>query len=243
MNLEKEYMLKTENIGTYNSFAHEKVNKLIQTGKKLRLDIGTSWNIPYSTSWHSSLNDIVSISVEPNVHCLKTIYEKIKHIKNHFHIIGAIDHLNEDHVELKPFYITTVDPGCSSLLQPILTYSGFNGYGIQSIVDIETFPMKALLKNVKCELIELVKIDTQGKDLDVIKSFGEHIKKVCYLDIEDDCSQFYLGAAKHDDIVKYVTDIGFELYETISHGKNNLNDLRFVNKRISIPENYSNITL
>lgn len=227
-------------ISTLNDFDFLEVNKKLLAGKKLRIDIGTSWNIPYSTKWHSSLTDIVSISIEPNKNCLKTISEKIKNIENHHHIVGAIDNVNE--ITVKPFYITTIDPGCSSLLEPILSYSGFSGYNIQSIVNVETFSGKALLQNLNYSLIELVKIDTQGKDLDVIKSFGECMKKVCYLDIEDDTSSYYVGAAKHDDILNYVTGLGFELYETISHGHNNLNDLRFLNKNIRIPDNYNNLT-
>ena len=96
--------------------------------------------------------------------------------------------------------------------------------------------MYKLLDNLNYELIELVKIDAQGKDLDIVKSFKNHIKNVCYLDVEDDSTAQYINAAKHEDIVEYISQNGFKLY-TKPDG-----NLRFVNTTINLPKHYNNLT-
>ena len=221
------------------------INSLLTNfNKKLRLDIGTSISAPVTRHWFNRLNDIVCIGIEPNPDCVykenhwnNGIYNIINVFENHpqkdfyYHIIGAVDDV--DNLTLRKFNVLNGNVGCSSLLEPIWP---FKGCELDKVIDVETFPLKSLLKNIDFKLIELIKIDTQGKDLDIIKSAGDYIKKVCYIDMEDDCTKGYKGAADRNSILEYMKKFDFELYKIES------GNLRFKNIGITIPNNFNNIT-
>lgn len=76
-----------------------------------------------------------------------------------------------------------------------------------------------------------------------MKSFQNYLSNICYLDIEDDSSSQYKGAAKHNDIINYAMSNGFELYDTIRQGNTEFFDLRFINKKIPISNKFNNISL
>jgi len=212
--------------------------------KKLRLDIGTSISAPVTRYWFNHLNDIFSIGVEPNPGCVYEenhwndgIYNIINVFENHpqkdfyYHIIGACDDVEK--LTLKKFNIFSGNVGCSSLLNQAYE---FKNAKLDKVIDVETFSLKDLLKNIDFNLIELIKIDTQGKDLDIIKSAGNYIKKACYIDMEDDCTKDYKGAADRNSILEYMKKFDFELYKIES------GNLRFKNIGITIPNNFNNIT-
>jgi len=223
----------------FNQLPFEEISQKIKSGKKLRFDIGTSKTAPFSSYWHSNLKDIISISVEPNPDCVETVHENVKNFHDHYHIVGAID--NVDEFQNQPFYVTTIDVGCSSLLQPDFSNPGFAGYSLSKIINVETFSLKMLLDKIDYEFIELIKSDTQGKDLDVIKSLKNHLQNVCYIDVEDDHTSFYKNASTHDEILDFFALNGFELYKTLKHGQDSLlQDLRFINKMLKIPEKFNN---
>ena len=230
---------------TFKTFDFDFVNKKIKLGKKIRFDIGTSISAPVSRLWFNHLNDIYVIGIEPNPNCydkenswegkiwnIKNEFENHPQGENYYHIIAACDDI--DDVYDKQFYLLNGNVGCSSLLEPKI--ANLKGCSIDKIINVETFPMYKLLDNLNYELIELVKIDAQGKDLDIVKSFKNHIKNVCYLDVEDDSTAQYINAAKHEDIVEYISQNGFKLY-TKPDG-----NLRFVNTTINLPKHYNNLT-
>lgn len=229
------------NVATIKTIDYETINKKIISGKKLRLDIGTSISAPVTRYWFERMNDIFVIGVEPNPDC----YDKpnlwqgrtwsiLKEFQNHpqkenyYHIIGACDNVNE--IVEKEFFLFKENVGCSSLLKPK------SNKKLDKITKVETFPMHFLLDKVDYQLIEIVKIDTQGNDLNVIKSFKHHIHNVCYLDVEDDCTSEYEGASNRNEIVNYINGLGFSMYN--EHGGN----LRFKNIKLKIPENFNNIS-
>jgi len=229
----------------FNQFPFEEISQKIKSGKKLRFDIGTSINAPVSKFWLDRLTDICVIGIEPNPECvykenfwngkyysIPKVFENHPQKDSYFHIIGACD--NVDTLCESSFNVMTVNVGTSSLLEPIFPWKA--GISLDKIIKVETFPMKDLLNNIEIDLIELVKIDTQGKDLDIVKSMKEHVQKICYLDLEDDCTKDYKGASSRNEIINYMNNVGFSMYE--SYGGN----LRFKNTNINIPQHYNNLT-
>jgi len=58
---------------------------------------------------------------------------------------------------------------------------------------------------------DLVKLDTQGSELDIIKGGKELFKKVKGVIIEENIYLYNFGAALHHEVKEYMESIGFEL--------------------------------
>lgn len=58
---------------------------------------------------------------------------------------------------------------------------------------------------------DLVKLDTQGSELDIIKGGKELFKKVKGVIIEENIYRYNFGAALHEEVRAYMESIGFEL--------------------------------
>jgi len=58
---------------------------------------------------------------------------------------------------------------------------------------------------------DLVKLDTQGSELDIIKGGKELFKKVKAVIIEENIYRYNFGAPLHDEVKEYMQSIGFEL--------------------------------
>jgi hypothetical protein len=84
-------------------------------------------------------------------------------------------------------------------------------------------------------MIELIKIDTQGKDLDIVKGLNEHVERVQYIDMEDDSRYQYENASSRDEMIQYMQSKNFTLYE-IAGG-----NLRFHNNT-KLSESFLNFT-
>src|SRR5581483_113870 len=97
---------------------------------KIKLDIGLSYNAPYSNLWVQDPERIV-FGFEPNPECaeaLKTCegfthlhYRRIdpKYVGKQLFIIPAAIDITSSDIEYKEFYMTSGDPGTSSLYKPI----------------------------------------------------------------------------------------------------------------------------
>ena len=62
---------------------------------------------------------------------------------------------------------------------------------------------------------DLVKLDTQGSELDIIKGGKELFKKVKGVIIEENIYRYNFNAPLHDEIKEYMESIGFELVATL----------------------------
>ena len=82
----------------------------------------------------------------------------------------------------KNFYHTAKkNYGCSSLLKPITQKLGIRS-DFKKLVDI--YPLNFFLKKINSKYIEMLKTDTQGNDLNVLKSAKIHIKKIAFIQSE-----------------------------------------------------------
>lgn len=234
-------------ISNFIDVNYQIINKNLKEGKKLRIDVGTSISAPVTRHWFKNLNDIFVIGIEPNPECVEkenywqNEFFSIKNVfKNHpqknfyYHIIGACDDVVC--LQKKNFYVTKGNVGCSSLLEPI--YENLNKHGSQfdKMLEVEVFPLCELLKNLEFDFIELIKIDAQGKDLDIVKSLKQYIDKVCYIDLEDDSTYFYKNSPNQEEILSYMNNCGFKLYDTLNC------NLRFMNQKIQINDKFSNLS-
>lgn len=186
---------------------------------RIRFDIGLSYCGPNSAIWltENTSNDLFVFGVEPNTDCLNQLKANGLHHNSHHRIMlphknymlieTAIDNVNE--IVEQQFYQMNGDPGTSSLLEP----TSLLPYSVKDIVNVKTLPFSMLLDLIpwdRFSVIELVKIDTQGKDLDILKSIGKYINKIAYLNVEINTFKHYKNNPQPHEVEEYITSIGFK---------------------------------
>jgi FkbM family methyltransferase len=155
--------------------------------KQVKIDIGLSYSAPNSSLWVNTLPDRWVIGIEPNPENIASLqnYPVIKN-KNFTLIEAALD--NVAFPQLKKFYLTETDPGCSSLYKPTLL-----PYKTKKIIQVNCLNFNDIInevrKNNTFSFIEHVKIDTQGNDFNILKSLSEdNLKFIVFLNVE--CTTF-----------------------------------------------------
>ncbi|QWC97179.1 FkbM family methyltransferase [Polynucleobacter paneuropaeus] len=212
--------------------------------KRVRIDIGLSHNAPNSAKWIKDNQDLMVIGIEANQHNIRKILrcgiwsknDKNRIIKPYKTkrlqlIYGAIDNVPQP--GFSDFYNIRGDSGTSSLLKPTNALLKGYGYTVRSITKTPTFPLKILLQQFPWErfpYIEVCKIDTQGKDLDVLLSMGEYIKKIAMILVEVDTFGQYEGAPTRAQIYDFMQRNGFGEHEVISNINNAVVDVIFFNE-------------
>jgi len=87
----------------------------------------------------------------------------------------------------------------------------------------------------KIEHIDFLKIDTQGHDLEVIKSLGDKISCVKEIVAEVQIVDFelYKGGTKKSDMVNYMKSNGFEIHQIQKYSKDQEENIWFVNTKFN----------
>jgi FkbM family methyltransferase len=194
--------------------------KLKENIKRVRLDVGTSSTAPNSAFWLSKYNDMAVFAFEPNpfnAECVRngtdvypndyklvqnkgivtkdnTVIATFDERNNQFEIFEvAIDNVNTP--TNKTFYCTSeLNTGCSSLHRPI--DERLNGVVTEKEIQVTAVALKEFFQNFNWQqipFIEFLKTDTQSNDLNVIKSCGEYLKKVCFVQSEYYAHSAYEG--------------------------------------------------
>lgn len=207
--------------------------------KNIRLDIGLSYCAPNSAIWLNENPDTFVIGVEANKYACNTIMtngfkanqKKLAFLFPHQNFIllnFALDNVIEK--TTKPFYHMSGDVGVSSLLKP----TDALGDSIRELSDVGVIPLSYILEKIdwnRFEYIELVKIDTQGKDLDIIKSSGKYLDKIVYLNCEINTFNHYEDNPKPDEYNNYLFSNGFEAVLDNSFANNEVVDRTYINKK------------
>lgn len=222
----------------FKDFDISKINK-----ENLRIDVGLSHDAPHSAYWLEKYEDITVVGIEPNPENIDGLHrgraepssfsclrlndsaivrngKKRKNFdKNNFLLVeAAIDDVSLPTTQT--FYCTggsTGAGGCSSLLVPNEESLGLN---ITEEVEVETFSLEYFLDSLGLEDIEkimFVKTDTQGKDLDVVKSLGKYLHKVAAFKCERYTGDQYMNTPPEEDLInfmvhhKFYIDNGYSL--------------------------------
>tara|TARA_Y100001951_G_C11219797_1_gene228044 strand:- start:352 stop:855 length:504 start_codon:yes stop_codon:yes gene_type:complete len=118
---------------------------------------------------------------------------------------------NVDKSENKDFYGLSGDSGTSSLCRPIGRFENL----VDRVYSVETISLASILDNIKYDRIDVLKTDTQGNDLNVLKSAGEHLKNVDFIYAEYDESDDYENANTGEELDAFLEEMGFECYDRI----------------------------
>ena len=124
-------------------------------------------------------------------------------------IEAAISNVGESNEQ--DFYGLSGDPGTSSLCRPIGRFENL----VDRIYSVETVSLASILDNLNYEKVSVLKTDTQGNDLKVLKSAGDHLKNVDFIYAEYDESEDYENANTGEELDKFLEESGFECYDRI----------------------------
>lgn len=131
-----------------------------------------------------------------------------------------------DRQELE-FYMTA-SPYCSSALKPNLKnlceYSFTDLFRVEKTTTVPTTNLESSLHEIGLHYIDWLKLDSQGKDLDIFRNLGDLIRRrLLVLDIEPGVIDFYEGentfSPAHSYILEndfWLSKISFQKYPRIS---------------------------
>jgi FkbM family methyltransferase len=200
---------------------------LIKKKAPIIIDIGS--NVGQSINFFRNLFSKSEIhSFEPNKDCFNILKKKYKN-KNFIYLNNcAISNLKN-----KYFYINNIHSGLGSFSRintfskDIINKKFFNKKNfIEKKEKVSIIAMKKyLLENRIFKRIDLVKIDVQGHNINVLKSFGTLINIVDNFLIEINFYDFYKNEKKPQfaRINNYLEKFGFYIYDFIFISKNSKN--------------------
>ncbi len=211
--------------------------------KRVKIDIGTSFNAPNSEIWLNTDSDCCVFAFEPNIHNVRALEtgENVgiyirpirlnpeKFNKSFFCINCALSNYYGE----SDFYCAADDSGTSSLFKP-------KDFTIQEITKVPVKPLSHFLLEFpwdRFEYIEQVKIDAQSSDLNIIRGATAYLDKIVYLDVETTTNNQYDNEENPLWIKNYLEAHNFEclLWGT---------DATFINKKykdIAHTINYSRL--
>ncbi len=179
--------------------------------KHVKLDIGLSYCAPISQYWLKHENDLFVFAFEPNPSSISSIlsgkYLDKSLIGKNFFLIPCALNLNSN--SMMKFYVTSHDCGTSSLYQPLYL-------AVEKIIDVPVFSLKDFFDLFPFDIhpvIEHIKIDAQGSDLNIAKSAQNYLQeKVIYITLEAENYHYKDTINSEKDIDNYMTGIGFIRY-------------------------------
>ena len=198
--------------------------------KHIKLDIGLSYAAHYSQYWLTHEEDLMVFGFEPNPAAISSILAgpirypnglQKKFMGKSFFLIPCALGLSDD-TTIK-FYITKKDGGCSSIYMP-------NYLEVEKTIAVSIFRLSDFFDLFPFNLhpvIDYIKIDAQGADLDIAKSAGDYLKeRVVYITLESG-NYHYKGTVNSEaDIDSYMKSQGF-----VRHRSSDTLDPTYFNSR------------
>ena len=225
--------------------------KIPENIKHIKIDIGLSFSAPNASLWLCETEDRIVFGVEPspiNLACLHegfagrngvneeqasmcvnegVIYKNNKieksGINDRFKMLYCgFDDVGRNNPQFVPFYMTSGDPGCSSLSIPTNKLPndvkfGADGRGL-SMTSVGVISFYDFLEKVpwdRFEFIEQVKIDTQGRDLNILKSSEEYLQKIVFLQVENSTNGEYEDSHTKEEIHDFLINNDFKHISTV----------------------------
>lgn len=226
--------------------------------KQIKLDIGLSFSAPNSSLWLQETEDRMVFGFEPNPVCLAALHQGVggrqinlnqsglcisenaihkngevtqTNINDRFKLLScALDDIETGNPKFMPFYMTSGDPGCSSLSVPTENLPheikhGNEGMKVTGVIAISLSDILDKIPWNRYEFIEQVKIDTQGRDLNVLKGAKEYLQKIVFLQVENSTNGEYEHSHTKEEIHQFLIDNDFKHISTIGV------DSSYINKK------------
>lgn len=185
--------------------------------KHVKIDVGLSYNAPMSQNWLSHEEALVVFGFEPNPAAVDSILHgakkrhpahgeplDTKYIGKSFFLVPCALGLQSE--ATIPFYVTKEDCGCSSAYVPKI-------FEVEKVIQVPIFRLSDFFDLFPFDthpIIEYIKIDAQGSDLDIVKSAGDYLTRhVLYITLEPENWQYQGTENSGHAIDAYMVSIGF----------------------------------
>jgi hypothetical protein len=136
------------------------------------------------------------------------------------------------------FYIN--EPHCTSSLKKFndeVKNKWPNRLNYKEKIIVKTIKLSTLIEELSLqnEIISFLKIDTQGSDLDVIKSSEKYLSNIkeikCETFITDKNNDLYIDESKSDEVIEFMNQNNFILTKNEINETRLWSDLTFKNKK------------
>jgi len=173
--------------------------------RRVKIDVGLSYNAPQSSHWISADPNLIVFGFEPVTENLIRLREKFpphrggpesstENKQQLFIVPIALGNVSEP--AMITMYVTENDTGCSSTLRP----RGFKVKKTEVVPLFGLFHFLDLFPFHSIEYIDHVKTDVQGADADVVRGIGKYISKVLAITSELETNQYLNSHNSREDI-------------------------------------------
>jgi FkbM family methyltransferase len=122
---------------------------------------------------------------------------------------------------LRTLHVTKT-PEASSLYAPntslVSRWRNDGAFDVVSEVDIDCTTLEDMLSNADVDYVDLIKIDTQGSELDILLGAGHYIDKISIIKCEIEFVELYTGQPLFDDVVRELSKRGFRFVDFFDGG-------------------------
>jgi len=197
-----------------------KIPEIDNSIKRLRIDIGLSYDAPNSQEWLQESNDIFVFGFEPVPENCRNVLETIKNDRFHLY-----EYAVSDTAGIKIFNVTKhsksieKDRGQSSFYEP----SDKCPFSTDFKIEVNCITLDGFLSLIdwsRFDSIDFLKIDAQGHDLEIIKSTKEHINKLPLIKLESTTQGEYVGTPQDhnpNSMYEFMHNNGYSLAQSL-HG-------------------------
>jgi FkbM family methyltransferase len=195
------------------------IPKIEDSIKRLRIDIGLSYDAPNSQEWLDEADDVFVFGFEPAPENCKNVSESIT--SNRFHLYEyAVSNTND----IKTFNVTkhsnsiAKDRGQSSFYEP----SSASPFSVDFKIQVKCVTLNYFLSLIdwsRFHSIELMKIDAQGHDLEIIKSANKYMERLPLIKLESSTNGQYSGSPRDhnpESILKFMKSQGYSLVKSFN---------------------------
>jgi FkbM family methyltransferase len=155
--------------------------------------------------------DLLVYGFEPNLAVAARIMGRLRN----YVVIPMAIALKDGTAELK---LTAVDAASSLLdMDEQVAAKWIGGAADLAVVErqmVHTMRLDTFMNRMRIQHVHFLKVDTQGADLDVVRSAGDRLADIDRIQMEvTKGEQLYQGAARTDEVLAFMTGSGFKLVE------------------------------
>ena len=205
-------------ISIFDFFTQQKIintlSKKIKNNKiNILLDVGS-----HKGEYISSLSKTFSINkvfgFEPNPEIFKILRNRFKNSAIELFNYG-ISKKNENisfniNLESSSSSINELNFNSKYFKKKFLLLNFFNSQKVTTKINIEVKRLDYFLNKNKIDLVDLLKIDTEGYELNVIESLGDQISKIKIIHFEHHFDDMIIKNYKFSDINNFLAKNGFK---------------------------------
>lgn len=199
--------------------------------QKLSLNINTIYDVGANVGdtvriFHHIFPSAVIHAFEPN----PTVFNKLKTRHGHNQSI-VLNNVGVGNLEGNLTLNRHTNSGATSFKQPNAKTNPLYNSKIIDKIDVPVITLKSYVDNLKPHSIDLLKIDVEGFEMEVLEGISEDIleKRVKMIFIEANLVEKMLGQGLIENVIDFLRQKNFTLYNIYTQQETNLRQLNIAN--------------